>query len=58
MIDLEVLSSYTSSKLKKLCRKESIRGYSKLKKDDLLIYIKTELLTRQVEQGIVQLESQ
>jgi hypothetical protein len=54
---MEEIEHFTIARLKKICHGKGIRGYSKLKKKDLIILIKTHLIKQQVKQGLAQLGS-
>jgi len=52
MLDLDKL---TSKKLKDICRKENIPGYSGLRKAELVRHVKTHKLNLLINEGIEQL---
>lgn len=52
---LDTLDTLTTSKLKSLCKKKQIPGYSKLNKKALIIHIKTHMIERMICDGLTQL---
>lgn len=49
------LDKLTIKKLKDICRKENISGYSGLKKKELVKHVKTHKLNLLIDEGIEQL---
>lgn len=49
------LNTISTSGLKKICREENIPKYSKLKKQDLVILIKSYRISLMVKEGLEQL---
>ena len=53
----EDLDSVSITGLKKICKQESIHGYSKLKKSELVNLIKSHRITYMVQEGLDKLNT-
>lgn len=52
---LDYIDKLTAAKIRKICHDENICNYSKLKKKELVIYVKQHLIQKMIDEGIEKL---